>query len=149
MNNFYHYYKIVYMYWIDINTFIVNDAFYTFYTCICISGCISAGSVFDIAWFFLNGCLCTRLCHVYITYIMYIYMYASYNWYRNISMINSINDSLITLERTMVPNTCPWRRGKKRTGSGICWTLQCPSSWTNTRRRTSIWWTTPQWAWQV
>lgn len=67
----------------------------------------------------------------------------------NISMINSINDSLITLERTMVPNTCPWRRGKKKTGSGICWTLQCPSSWTNTRRRTSIWWTTPQWAWQV
>lgn len=53
MNNFYHYYKIVYMYWIDINTFIVNvDAFYTFYTCICISGCISAVSMFDIACFF-------------------------------------------------------------------------------------------------
>lgn len=87
MNNFYHYYTIVYMYWIDINTFIVNvDAFYTFYTCICISGCISAGSVFDIACFFFKWMFmytimsCVYYIHNVYTCMHHIIDIETYQW---------------------------------------------------------------------
>lgn len=81
-----------------------------------------------------------------ILHNVYTCMY-QISWYEYLSY--SSNYLLISVEKTMVPNTCQWRKGKKRTGNGICWTLQCRSSWINTIRRISIWSTTPQREWRV